>query len=585
MGYRECVETLVEDALRVFEEEDLLSLSTMPPEILLDDASRILENMMVFRRKCYRELSRDEYTRLWSVFNGALLKLAAALRENGAGDEASRKIVSMFTDDEVEALRELERYGKLDPEITPPERLAEIIVARQGEIYELVAEAVRRQYIDFAGLIKTWSREKRIRSHVSAALQLRYEKRFKNIVEAVKRLLDQQPAWLLRLFSEYEDALIEARRLRESVEEEVLARHVAEEAERLAVEARRSPDTVLERIGEAARRLEEAEKRIEEKIMDLVERSRSEASEAGREALEAEAERLRSLREKIGETRTVYEDAAVAASLEKSLGPGRGYWKGRPIGYDEARLLAIVFRERFAAHMEKLPLELMLPGGRRVVVNGWSDVFEKKTGSWTSLSYLSRRGVLRKKTVLVVEALYYARMDEMEKKGVDDTALGPGELADILEPRIMEARTGGYYHVLLVASPTGFAEKTRQYVSGEEYHRLVLSTSLALILIDPFTGETLHHPADEAAKSLAELLSPLLSFEKIEAAAEAIMSLEIDAVARSPSMPYYTLRELVEKTGYTAETIRAAMEKLEKQGRGRVKAIDDRIVFVYGEEG
>ncbi len=588
MSYTECTEKLVEDALRVFENEDLVSLSSLPEPFLLEDAKSIMGNMMVFRRKCYSSLSRDEYNYYWSVFNGALLKIAAAMREAGVSPDepGARSVLRMFTDDEIEALREFEKYSKLDPEITPPERLAEVIVAGKGEIYELVKDAVRKQYIDFAGLIKTWSREKRIRDYVSRALQIRYEKRFHNIVEAVKRLIDTQPAWLLRLFTEYEEALLEARRLRGEIEERLHSIPSPKEIEE-KIEHGAPPRMVKEEARRSIEVIEEARSRLEKKARELLEKKEAVEDEAAREALEAEAERLRTEAERLEEEKRVYGNAEVMVSLEELRRGGEASARGRLIDYGEARTLSLVFRERFTIHMNTLPLRLRVPlTGQEIRVDKWSrgDVSESGGDHGYTITYTVRKGLLRRNTVMVLEALYYLRRGVYEEKGYDDKPMGLGELVDMVEPRVLEARRQGYYHVMLVASPTGFTDRVISYVSGEEYHRLILSSSLALILVDPLTGEIYHHPADEAVAMLGPLLKPLLPFEEVEKVAAAVRDLEVDAIARSPSLPYYTLDELVEKTGARREIVRAALEKLEKEGAGKVRTMDNRIVFVYAVE-
>jgi len=103
------------------------------------------------------------------------------------------------------------------------------------------------QYVDLQGLVKSWAREGRVRGAIARALISRYEARFRNVVEAVKMLIDRQPAWILRLFTEYEEALLESSQVRERFEkvtEEVFQEKRAGELEaRLGQLDRKAPIT------------------------------------------------------------------------------------------------------------------------------------------------------------------------------------------------------------------------------------------------------------------------------------------------------------------------------------------------------
>ena len=645
-SYKKCIEDLATDARRILESEDLLGLQTMPDFILLDDAKRLLESMMEFRRSCYRVLSKDEFDDLFGKFNGALLKIAAAIKLKELDSPMAKQVSSMFTEDEVNAVIEFEKFNKLDPEITPPDRLADLLVSRSGEIYELVAEAVRKQYIDFSGLIKTWTTQGKIRAMVSKALQARYEKRFKNIVEAVKRLLDQQPAWLLRLFTDYEKALLESAELRERIEKELreqleselglpqleaqletlssereqLLRRIEElsaavaarevEREKLEVEleySRRDKEelsrrlsTLQEKLEAVRRQLEKARNELEEKRMELMSLAyQYDQDRAAREALEAEAERLKA---RVEELETLLEQYSMAkqslemerneleAKLEELESSLRGDTEERPILFDDAVSYESVFIERFNYHMHKLPILLYDPlTGKDVKVKNWGKAsieegsFRTETpgGSGRYTRYIVYEGLIRKKRRLVIEALSYLRTETYREKGYDTIPMKLSEAFELVNKRAQEARSNNYYHVLLVMSPTGFSSKLKNYVTGSDFHRMFLSSNLALILFDPVTGETYHHPADKTVEKFASLLKPLTPEEEIEKAVLMIKELKYKALAESPAMPHLLFREIVESTGLSRGAIQAALERLQREGEGSIRVHDGEIVFLY----
>ena len=646
--YRECVDDLVSDARRIFESEDLLSLESLPDFILLEDAQRLMKTMVEFRRKCYRTLSKEEYDEINSIINGALLKIAAALKTKKTDDPVAKQIMSMFTEDEIEILREFERFNKLDPEVTPPDRLADLLVSRSGEIYELVAEAVRKQYIDFSGLIKTWTTQGKIRATVSKALQARYSRRFRNIVEAVKRLLDQQPAWLLRLFTDYERALLESAEVRERIEREIrekvekelglpelerqvemleeerqsLLKRVEElsaalaarevEREKILMELdylRRDKEALAEQIerlqsklGEVEEALESARRELEEKRRELEELTRQYSQDkAAKEALEAEAERLKARIEELEAMLREYSTAKEALEAEKheleaKLGELEAAIKGegeeRPASLEDALGYENVFIERFNYHMNRLPLILYDPLSRKEIkIKSWGKanieegaLHPDSSGPKGRFSrYIVYEGVLRKRRKLVVEALSFVRPERYAEKGYDLEPMKLGEALSLASRRAMEARNNGYYHVLMIMSPTGFSKKLQEYVAGTDFHRMFLSSSLTLILFDPLTGDVYHHPADPVVGRFAAVLRPLTPLEEIEKAALKIKELKYEALARSPAFPHFRLKELVEKTGMSPKAVRAAVEKLQKEGVGMVKVEKGEIVFVYKE--
>jgi len=646
-AYMECTGPLVEDAKRIFEVEDILSLKTMPPFMLLDDAKRLMENMQVFRRKCYRELSREEYEHFWSIYNGALLKLSVALDEAGVEGPEADAIKRMFTEEERRIVREFERFGKLDPQVTPPERLADMLVSRSGEIYELVAEAVRKQYVDFAGLIKTWTTSGRVRDMVSRVLQMRYEKRFKNIVEAVKRLLDQQPAWLLRLFTDYEKALLESAELRERIEAELrekverelgvqqlrekleilseerekLYSRLTELEDRLIAGEREKSQALVElermkaerdRLAEKTmqldaqlesikRMLEEAQKALAEKEEELRRLSEQYSEDkAAKEALEAEARTLRQRVDELSQMLAEYEAASGVLATEKSMLEAklaeieaaiRGEQGERLVSSEEAMAYEALFMERFNYHLNSFPLTLYIPPKKREVkIFKWGKpnpetvILAGEAGpapKTISTRYTLREGMIRKKPTMVVEAISFARPDPYKLEGYDKKPMTLAEALELVRGRAEQARSQGYYHVLILSSPTGFTDRLKNYVSGDEFHRVFLSKHLALTLFDPVTGEVYTHPADPVIKKLWDVVKPLAGFEEVEAAAKKVMELEEDALARSPSFPYYTLDELVERTGAQSEVLRAALEKLEKEGAGRIVNYKGKLVFAY----
>ena len=422
-----CIE-LANYALKIWD-KSLADLVKNPLPELLDNFRRIRRDFKEFENKCYGEMSSDEYRYYESVFSVALLKLSVAIEDKVRGgevkDEDVKFAIEVFTPDEKNVIREFERFSGLDPNVVSPEALAEIIVSGRGEVYQLVKEAVSRQYIDFANIIKSWSSNYSISDSIRRGLILRYEARFKNIVEAVKRLLDQQPAWLRRLFAEYEEALLSSAEVREKFEKtfkDLYEREVYSLKERIDVlekerssllerlntliekasskevgvellevelsRLRREYEDVKNKYFEALKMWEDKVKELEALKSELVEKekkleemaSREKGLTATKEALEAEVARLRNIvleyEAKVKEYERYREELQLELkamedkvdTLEKGL---RGELKGHLVSAEEAAILEMIFIEKLKSKLMEAPIEIKAPWGE-VVINKWS---------------------------------------------------------------------------------------------------------------------------------------------------------------------------------------------------------------------
>jgi tetratricopeptide (TPR) repeat protein len=420
-----CIE-LASHALRVWS-EDLIDLARNPLPKLLDDFRRIHGNFEEFKSRCYGNIDFNSYKYYESVFNVALLKLSAAIEDRVRGgevkDEFVKFAVEMFTPDEKSAVRELERFSGLD---VPPETLAEVIASRRGEVYELVKEAVSKQYVNLHSIVETWSRERKIGDSVRRGLIHKYEARFKNVIEAFKRLLEQRPAWLTRLFSEYEEALLSSAEVRSTFEKELKEAYMREagalrerleklehereeflsklaslgekaasrEAEREVLERelnrlREECELLRGKYQEALAKWEERTKELEDLKGKLMEKERhleemakrEEGLTAAKEAYEAEIARLKGLVSEYEAKVKEYERRKEELQLElKSMEDKvdvlarslRGELKGHLVTAEDAAMLELIFVGKLRSKLkEELPIAIEAPWGE-VVVSKWS---------------------------------------------------------------------------------------------------------------------------------------------------------------------------------------------------------------------
>ena len=546
---------LADYALRIWN-ESLSDLTKSSLSRLISDFRRVYDDFDEFKSTCYNKLDQNVYKYYEGLFTIALLKLSVAIEERVKGsdvrDETVKLAVEMFTPDEKGIVKELERFSGLE---LSPEILAELIVARKGEVYELIKEAVSKQYVDLANVVKTWAGKYNISDSVRRGLLHRYERRFKNVVEAFKRLLEQQPAWLVRLFSEYEEVLLSSGELRSKFERELketYAKEVSALKERLEVlekereallnklialsEREASRDVEKEALAKELNKLredyellkskyqevltkwEERSKELEELRGKLVEKERElegiakreKELSAAKEACEAEILRLKSVINEYEAKVKEYERCKEELQLElkamedrvRALERGlKGELKGHLVTAEEAAMLELIFVEKLRGKLRDLPLVLETPWGE-VTIKKWSyEWVSEELGQGMNLprnvsvvfGYRSRGFLgLGEEKVIEIRGIYLSHVNTLRKQGLDSQPATLSELLSVLKNHLYSTSVNGRRFVLIgVASPTGWEEFASKYVMGEERPSLVFGDAV-VILVDLIENKAIY---------------------------------------------------------------------------------------------
>jgi len=358
--------------------------------------------------------------------------------------------------------------------------------------------------------------------------------------------LDQQPAWLRRLFAEYEEALLSSAEVREKFEKmfkdlyerevyslreridvlekersglldrlnvlmekalskEVEAKLLVEELSRL----RREYEDIKNRYFETLKMWEDKVKELEELKSKLVEKekqleemaSREKELTASREALEAEVARLRSLvseyearvreyeryREELQLELKAMEDKV--STLEKEL---KGELKGHLVTAEEAAMLELIFIEKLRSRLREVPIAIKAPWGE-VIISKWSyervlaDSMEQSAIMPRNMSIVfghRSRGFLGlgEERVIEIRGVYFSHIDTLKKQGFDSQPATLSDLLGILRNNLEFSRNGKRFTLIGIASPTGWSESVVKYVAGEGYS-LVFSDAV-VILVD-----------------------------------------------------------------------------------------------------
>lgn len=624
-----------------FVNADLIDLESRLLNELLEDSRELYNNMKAFEKTCADSMPGEVYRYHMSMYHLSLLKLSTALEEKTKSsrveDEFIKHVISFYTQDEKNALRELERFSKLDPKVTRPKDLADIIAAEKGEIYRLVREAVAKGYLDLGRVIKTWESDLKIRDHLTYAFIIVYQARFENVVKAVLKLLEQQPGWLKRLFKEYESALIESAKARKELEEKLkeafseevsglgdrlrkleeensdLRRRLSELLTMLALteSERKKQDEELSRIRaeyeslrsrygslleDLNRRLDEVKalrEELREKECELERvRASREATQAEKLAMENEVAQLRRV---VSDYEKRIRDYMLLESRLKELESAlRGEVSGNLVRREEVEYYYEVVAGRARRMLESREVRVFDPRYSDYrTIKRWDAIVRSSSSidraanpvSVRSVVFTKLAGFLSKKKDLVVEYSVVSHFTDSSHEEFDARPVDTSEFVTFWRERLEEAEREGYHHVLVVLSPTGFTDELISRTTGDgDPPTSIASRHTTVYLVDPVKGKVYHNPHDPAAKNNRFLAELELSEEQVERVVDYVSSKEArqEAIKRSPTVSFLTIGDISKATGVTDTlTIRRALSALEEKGLGRVKRKGNELVFEY----
>ncbi len=567
--------------------------------------------------ECSPTLPRDIDKIYRGKFRFAQLLLAATFKFLGEGFD---DIVKMFRDEEYEILRDFEEYKILDN--LSVDDIVEFIRRREGKVYEIVRKYYEKQYNI---LDRAWGhligdlaymfnqRYKRRREKIEEAV-IQYVKRFgllttlSEIEEAVKKVVeagrfrDEVVSEASRKLTHLEELGIEdkleelERRRREllsrlsDVEEKIV--RGAEVSSGLISNLENMKDNIVKEHEELEKLVSNVEESLreainalggkEKELIEFLRRYKGEASEV----VKAEAELLRnSVKELISKVKEYesllnklrIEKEGLEAKLRELEAALRGESEGHLVTSEEVRAFEELLISRLMAKVGKgAKIYDPVKGGWRRIDN-WDEVIHYSLyGNYPppngrALVLIKKRGILRRKD-LIIEAVTILHPKTLKENGWDARPASLAEVLDVLTSKIDEAEKGRYYHLLIISSPTGFTSKAKEYVGSDEFHKSFVSMNVTLYLVDPVTGEVIHHKADKAAIENRELASLELPMERIMKVQKYVLSSEAYSLATrtSPATPFIRLDQIAKATNESPEIIRRALSELEKLGYGRV---------------
>ena len=350
--------------------------------------------------------------------------------------------------------------------------------------------------------------------------------------------------------------------------------------------------------------IEERRKALDAKALALKEaedRQRAELKETAQQAFEDELRDINTLKEELEKTEEElkseragleYEKRGVEERVEKLKNVLEGGEVKRFVTGDVAKIHEMNYIGRFDIKMNVLPRTIYDPIEKKEQrINTWSDHYrfddadkilgtrkgdyDEATGK-LPLNLRSRYVFADKKyklfgkeeTKVIVEAAVLGHLLEYLENGFDTRTVTLSELLSVLTHYIDRAELGNYFHVLGIASATGFDKKVLEHINSDEFHNNFVSRYVSLCLVDLETGEAFYNESDDRIETYLPLFKPLFDEETMRAIREHV-------VERLELKDFAVLDRIVEEVTDGGEEGKRLAKKvfydLEKEGKGEVR--------------
>ncbi len=571
-GRTDCVKELLKPAERVLRQGLDISVESFGKRAEL--WNRIADNYDRYLEGECGSFLNDLDAHFQAKFEGALAILAWSFWKKG---EAYKPAADRYSERELEAVERILRYNVF--EIYTKDDVMKKIMRQDGNILGLLRDYYQGTDRWIEGVLKD--------PDVKLALRNFLKYKWGSYKGKVNDALSEATV----RFDWFRNFLNEVQKEEESIEKlyQKQMEGIRKRYEELMEEIRKSKAEEIERLRREKEELEKQMEELEEKIendeekarlREELERMRSTLDSKLRELQRREAELQRKeeeLQRKEDEvSKRIREVMELAGKVEKG---------SRFVRRDEAKMLEMNFAGRMKG---KFRDEVKLLGKTfKVEGIGEKGTFDKTpyTGKLSERDlknvpdnimvevHLREKKLLGKKESLTVKALFYGRPERYADVGFDTD---PVELADVnalLVDARDEAKDGRV--VLLVASPTGFEKRIRDYVNSNDFHRNFISENVSLALLDLESGELIYNPHDGYAKAF----EPFLRLERDE---EKMARIKDFLEERIKAKGYVRLEEAAEK--FAEDAVKRAFQELSKE-KGYVAKFIEGVGYVLVTEG
>ncbi len=336
-------------------------------------------------------------------------------------------------------------------------------------------------------------------------------------------------------------------------------------------------------------------------LKEAEERQRAELKDTARQAFEDELRNINTLREELekkeaelkGEREELeYEKGEVEERLGKLKAILEGGEVKRFVTRDVAMIHELNYVSRFDVKMIGVPRTIYDPIEKKewkirsrsrhhrfndvdIILTSLKMNYEEAMRK-LPLNLRSRYVVAEKKyklfgkeeTKVIIEAAVLGHLLDYAENGFDTRSVTLSELLSVLTRYIDNAELGNYFHMLGIASVTGFDKRVFEHINSEDFHKNFVSRYVSLCLVDLETGEVFYNESDERIKAYIDLFKPVFDEEKVRAIKDYV-------VGRLELKDFAVLDRVVEEATDGGEEGKRLTKKvfydIEKEGMGRVK--------------
>ncbi|GAB6102228.1 hypothetical protein JCM16138_14510 [Thermococcus atlanticus] len=438
----------------------------------------------------------------------------------------------------------------------------------KGKVNEALSEAVMR-FDWFRPLMVEWEKQKKEEIEAIETLYQKQISRLRNQMEEMRTQFEKEKEELRKRLETAKDEEI-SRLIREKEE---MKKRFEEERQRLVEEISKMKDE------EARKMLEEELDRMQKEMLAGI---RAMEDEIRRKELQLK-QREMELRKK--ELELSEKESEVEKKIREIMAARGKIEKGsRFVRRDEARIMEMNFIGRMKGRLRN---ELRILG-KTFRIESLTEKATFDTGIFAGklserdlknipentalLAILREKKFFGKKETLLLKAIFCGRPEKYAEVGFDTD---PAELADV-NALLVDARRESFDRViLLLASPTGFEHRVKDYISSTDFHRNFVSEKVSLALLDLESGELTINPNDKYARAF----EPFLRLERDEELMSRIKSIIEEKLSRKG---YVRLEDMLENA--TEDVIKRAFHELAREKGYATKFIDG-VGYILVKEG
>lgn len=172
----------------------------------------------------------------------------------------------------------------------------------------------------------------------------------------------------------------------------------------------------------------------------------------------------------------------------------------------------------------------------------------------------------KKEPTTIIESMVFNHWKEYANNGFDTRPVILSELNGILVRLINNAERGKYFHVIAIASPTGWDGRIKTYIKSDDFAKNYVSRYISICLIDNESGEMIHNEADGRIKDYIHLFEPEFDSEKVIKCKEHIKKEhEYD--------DHIVIDDIVKESGFEMPLVKKAFHELESEGYGKIISV------------